>query len=182
VVWTSQTHPLRIDKVAAGNAGGTIGITFCPGKRDYARARDLEADLDVIAAWKPAAMLTLIEEHEFALLNVSKIGQRAQARDINWRHMPIVDVEPPDERFEHIWESAGPSLRDALRVGERVLVHCRGGLGRAGTVAALLLVDQGVAAAEAIKRVRAARPGAIQTDEQEQYVLDNFKSIHFRGP
>ena len=30
---TSQTHPLRIDEVAAGDAGGVIGITFCPGKQ-----------------------------------------------------------------------------------------------------------------------------------------------------
>ena len=29
---TSLSHPLRIDVVQAGDAGGLIGITFCPGK------------------------------------------------------------------------------------------------------------------------------------------------------
>lgn len=30
---TSHIDPLRIDEVAAGNAGGAIGLTFCPGKQ-----------------------------------------------------------------------------------------------------------------------------------------------------
>lgn len=29
---TSLSHPLRIDVAQAGDAGGLIGITFCPGK------------------------------------------------------------------------------------------------------------------------------------------------------
>lgn len=52
-----------------------------------------------------------------------------------------------------------------------MVVHCRGGLGRAGTVGARLLVELGVTPAEAIQRVRQARPGAIETRQQERYVL-----------
>ena len=65
---------------------------------------------------------------------------------------------------------AGARLRERLRRGERVLVHCRGGLGRAGSVAARLLVEFGAAPNEAIRQVRVARPGAIETREQEQWV------------
>jgi ADP-ribosyl-[dinitrogen reductase] hydrolase len=50
-------------------------------------------------------------------------------------------------------------------------VHCRGGLGRAGTVAARLLAELGMAPADAISRVRAVRPGAIQTQAQREYVM-----------
>lgn len=51
---TSDTHPLWIDEVRAGDAGGLIGITFCPGKcgpsiSGYQWERSLSADLDVIA-------------------------------------------------------------------------------------------------------------------------------------
>jgi ADP-ribosyl-[dinitrogen reductase] hydrolase len=38
-------------------------------------------------------------------------------------------------------------------------------------VAAQLLVELGVPPQEAIERVRAARPGSIETAEQERYVL-----------
>ena len=51
------------------------------------------------------------------------------------------------------------------------LVHCKGGLGRAGTIATRLLIELGVAPREAINAVRQARPGTIETIEQERYVL-----------
>ena len=64
--------------------------------------------------------------------------------------------------------AAGVHFEDQLasekkcgHLGGKVLIHCRGGLGRAGLVAALLLVEEGVSPPEAIRRVRAARPGAI---------------------
>lgn len=174
---TSVSHPLRIDELAAGHAGGQIGITFCPGKRgDGVRGcrweRDLAADLDVIEAWQPAAVVTLIEQHEFEMLGVSHLGDQIRARGIDWHHLPIVDVRPPDARFEAAWLAAGAELIELLRGGRRVLVHCRGGLGRAGTVAARLLVELGVPSPEAVERVRKARPGAIETAAQLEYVLN----------
>ena len=175
---TSHTHPLRIDEVAAGNAGGVVGITSCPGKQgdSYSGApwaRDLEADLDTIARWQPGAMLTLLEDHEFEMLGVPRLGERARARGIDWHHLPIVDVQPPDERFGSLWVERGPGLVRLLRDGGKVLVHCRGGLGRAGTVAALLLVGVGVPGGEAVRRVRAARPGAIERGAQLRYVMSD---------
>jgi len=88
-----------------------------------------------------------------------------------WHHLPIVDVRPPGEAFERQWQEVGPQLRSRLRAGGRVVVHCRGGLGRAGTVAARLLVELGMAPIEAIRRVRAVRPGAIQTGAQQDHVM-----------
>ncbi|MBK6803304.1 MAG: cyclin-dependent kinase inhibitor 3 family protein [Novosphingobium sp.] len=175
-VRTSVSHPLRIDAVVAGSSCGLIGITFCPGKQGasesgYVWNRDLEQDLDTIATWKPAAMVTLIEAFEFAMLGVPDLGSRVQARGIEWHHLPIVDVQPPDARFEAQWSASGPRLLQLLRSGQRLVVHCRGGLGRAGTVSARLLVELGVEPAEAMRRVRQVRPGAIETLAQERYVL-----------
>lgn len=58
-----------------------------------------------------------------------------------------------------------------LARGDKVLIHCRGGLGRTGVVAARLLIEAGTEPDLAAKLVRAARPGAIETWEQYQYVL-----------
>jgi ADP-ribosyl-[dinitrogen reductase] hydrolase len=89
-----------------------------------------------------------------------------------WYHLAIVDASIPDQRFEQEWEIAGEEVRALLRGGHDVLVHCRGGLGRAGTIAARLLVELGMDPAEAIARVRAVRPGAIETREQERFVRE----------
>ena len=176
-VRTSLSHPLRIDEVTAGDSGGLIGIMFCPGKRGpgswgYRWERDLKLDLDAVAKWQPNAMLTLIEDHEFNMLGVPDLGAQVCARGIEWYHLPIPDVDVPDERFEVAWRSCGAKLIGLLRGGGRVLVHCRGGLGRAGMIAARLLVELGILPTDAIRRVRAARPRAIETHAQAQYVLN----------
>jgi ADP-ribosyl-[dinitrogen reductase] hydrolase len=95
-----------------------------------------------------------------------------RGRGMLWFHLPIVDVSIPSEQFEAKWKTAGEELRSMLRSGSDVLVHCRGGLGRAGTIAARLLIELGIEPGTAIARVRSVRPGAIETAAQENYVLD----------
>lgn len=174
---TSLSHPLRIDVLPAGVAGGQIGITFCPGKKGssnsgYEWDRDLSLDVDQIAAWNAAAVVTLIEDFEFKMLGVPELGPMILARGIEWHHLPIVDVSVPNARFEAQWRNSGARLLQLLRLGQRVVVHCRGGLGRAGTVSARLLVELGVPPAEAIEQVRRSRAGAIETTGQARYVLN----------
>ena len=173
---TSSTHPLEIAAVSAGPALGRVGITFCPGKYDQQAMtgywdRDIAIDLDAIRDWGAAAVVTLLEPKEILLLRVECLGEEVRRRGMLWLHLPIADVSIPNEGFERDWIPAGETLRALLRSGRDVLVHCRGGLGRAGTIAARLLIELGMEPATAIDRVRAVRPGAIETLEQKQYVL-----------
>jgi protein-tyrosine phosphatase len=174
---TSISHPLRIAAVVSGVPElGRIGLTFCPGKYDPhgmsgAWDRDLTLDLDAIRDWGAAAVVTLLEQQEFTLLRVERLGEEVARRNMRWLHLPIVDTEVPDKRFDRKWDIAGEELRAILRRGLDVLVHCRGGLGRAGTISARLLIELGMEPKTAIKRVRAVRPGTIENDLQEMYVL-----------
>jgi len=143
---TSLTHPLQIAVVTAGPDFGRVGITFCPGKYDRHAIsgywdRDLELDLDAVRDWGAAAVVTLLEPKELTLLRVERLGEEVIRRNIRWFHLPIVDVSIPDEKFEREWAIVGEELRSMLRRRLDVLVHCRGGLGRAGTIAARLLVE-----------------------------------------
>lgn len=59
-VRTSRSHPMRVDSVEAGARGGRIGISFCPGKCGAGLSsvlwqRDVDIDLDVVAAWAHAS-------------------------------------------------------------------------------------------------------------------------------
>jgi protein-tyrosine phosphatase len=171
---TSQTHPLQIARLDLAR-GGRIGVTFAPGKHDAGSmsgpwARDLGADLDAIVAWPAQTLVTLIEPHEFDLLSIPKLGEGARRRGLKWLHLPIRDVSTPSPAFEATWPGHSARLRDCLASGQSVVIHCRGGLGRAGMIAARLLVESGVGAEAAIERVRAVRPGAIETWAQEAWV------------
>jgi protein-tyrosine phosphatase len=172
---TSLTHPLQIGFVKVGPSFGRIGMTLCPGKHDPHAItgfweRDLAVDLDAIRDWGASAVVTLIEPWEIRLLQVERLGEEVRRRGMLWLHLPIADVAIPDAKFEDGWIGAGAELRALVGRGRDILVHCRGGLGRAGTIAARLLVELGVAAEKAIADVRDARPGAIETREQETFV------------
>lgn len=172
---TSITHPLQIAEVPAGYGMGKVGLTFCPGKKQAlaltgAWNRDLDLDVAAIVDWNAAAVVTLVEEHELANLDVEGLGHAVGRAHMAWYHLPIQDLSTPDATFEKKWCQAGAQLRHVVRSGFNVLVHCKGGLGRAGTVASRLLIELGMKPENAVAAVRAARPGAIQTAGQLAYV------------
>ena len=192
MIKTSISHPLRIDEVKAPTGTGIIGMTLCPGKKINSALsgvwnRDLDIDLQAIQAWGARALVNLMEEHEYDLLRVPDYVAKVRSCPMEYFHLPIVDVHPPDKRFFDLWESAGPKLRQILLDGGKILIHCRGGIGRTGTVAAQLLVELSMPPKEAIKAVRSARHGTIETSEQEEYVYtcrpvnERLNIEHFAG-
>jgi len=173
---TSHSHPLQIATLKVG--AGRIGVTFCPGKKQLvalsgAWERDLEADLAVVRNWGVRDFVSLIETHEMVELGVEGLPARVREHGMRWHHLPIVDQHTPDASFEALWAETLPMLLDTLKGGGGVIVHCKGGLGRAGTVGARLLLaaDPQVTAKEAIAKVREVRPGAIENQAQEHHVL-----------
>ncbi len=172
---TSDRNPLQIDAVPVPGTPGLIGMTLCPGKKDpYAVFgtwdRDLAADLQAIGDWGASAVVSLMQEHEFKLLGLADFEAHVAPR-FRWHWLPIPDGGIPDEAFDQQWAGAGPELRERLVAGERLLVHCRAGLGRTGLIASRLLVEFGMTPLQALNAVRRARPGTVETMLQEHYVL-----------
>ncbi len=84
-------------------------------------------------------------------------------------HVPVVDFESPtSEQFEKCLAVIESAKASAMGVH----VHCQAGHGRTGTVIAAFFVSKGMAVRDAIERVRQLRPGSIETQEQEQAVMD----------
>lgn len=157
--------------------GGRIGMALCPGKRQPRAVtgpwlRDLDADMAAVAAFGAALLISLMETEELADAGVPAETMRAAAtaRGIAWLHMPIADFQPPGEAFDAAWRAHGATVRDLLARGRNIVVHCRGGRGRSGTVAARLLREFGLSSIDAIAAVRAVNPLAMETAVQEDYV------------
>jgi protein-tyrosine phosphatase len=140
--------------------GGSIGLSPFPQLHE----------LQDFRFWRVTALVTLVEVRELAFLGSKDLGKMVTAAGLAWHHLPISDMEPPGAAFEQLWAQSGPVLRKTLRGGGKIIVHCRAGLGRTGMIAARLLVEMGLSPDKAIAAVRAARPGAIETAEQEDHV------------
>jgi len=159
---------------------GLVGMTFCPGKKAAWKRtglrldRQLEVDISALQSWQTAVVIPLNEAWELEQLGVPTLGGALVAAGIEWHHLPIADGGVPDAAFERAWQIISPDLHSRLSAGERVVVHCKGGLGRTGTIAARLLIETGIAPETAMALVRKARPGAIENDAQEAYVRRGF--------
>jgi len=173
---TSQTDPLQIATITLPWLPGRIGLTICPGKKGESTFggpwyRDLETDLTVVREWGAGCLVTLMEKQELHILEVDDLPAKTEQTGMDWLHLPIRDLEVPHQDWLRKWKrEIGPDLRRRLLQGERIAIHCRGGLGRSGLVAGLLLRDLGIPPEDTIPMIRRARPGAVETAEQEEYV------------
>ncbi|MDQ2069235.1 phosphatase domain-containing putative toxin [Natronospira bacteriovora] len=164
---------ITIDSLPLPGMPGVLGLSRCPGTRPgnpLRRHAQLEEELRSIAEWGALGVLTLNEASELRWLGLEGLGPAVERAGMQWWHCPIGDFQAPGQAFEQAWRQSEPEVTYILGSGGRILVHCLAGLGRTGTVAGRLLMEQGLSAAAAIARVRQARPGAIQSDAQRRYL------------
>jgi protein-tyrosine phosphatase/nicotinamidase-related amidase len=165
-----RSGPLRIDWLPDSvTLNGKLGITFLPGRRDYGRS--LNDDIATIEREAVDAVVCLISHDEFARYGVESLLVSYREHQLDVKHLPIVDGRVPSiEQMNELiaW------LTERLSAGKKVLVHCVGGLGRAGTVCACFLRAQGADGESAIATVRAARSlRAIETEVQERFIKNS---------
>lgn len=177
---TSVSDPLRVNPVdlsgVPGLAGapGRLGMTFLLGKHDTGSSgrhwRDLDTDVQRLRDyWKANALVLLVEDHELVETDVTAIADRLNASGVELVRYPIVnDGVPPDPAS---FRDLISDMIGRIRTGQHVVVACRGGLGRTGTVVACLLRDCGLSGPEAIALTRRSRHRTIETAAQEAFIL-----------
>lgn len=157
------------------DSDGRLGFVFAPG-RNYPGSvapewrRDLEADLRALREQGVDVLVSLMEPDEMAAMGIGSLPRRTGENGMEWIGFPIEDMGVPASRDDY--RELVREVCDRLRAGRVVVVHCLGGLGRSGTLAASVLAELGMTADDAIAEVRNARPGAIQTTAQERLVRE----------
>jgi protein-tyrosine phosphatase len=157
--------------------GGRLYLMPCPGRQrmdDQGRVfrRHLQTDLDQLAHYEIKAVITLLPKEEMQHYQVLDLPQAIAKRGWIWWHWPVLDRGIADEHVFQQIRATAPKLRDILQKGGGIAIHCAAGLGRTGTLAAQLLVMQGVEPDQAILDIRQARQGSIETLAQEQAIRD----------
>jgi ADP-ribosyl-[dinitrogen reductase] hydrolase len=178
---TSASHPIRVDWVdpaaVPGRAAwtGRLGMTFLPGKHDKGSAgshwRNLGADVARLREdWAVDTFILLVRDEELVVAGVAGIAESMATHGIELVRYPIVDMDVPTDlvSFRRLLDGVGGRLRG----GKTMVVACRGGLGRTGTVVGCLLREAGLDGRAAIALTRASRPSTIQGLGQEAFIDD----------
>jgi len=172
---TSATDPIRVDFLPGDAHGlaGRVGMTIAPGKKHHGLTggwqRDLETDLlRLREVYRCDLLVTLLEKHELDRFHVPNLLDLTRTHGMESAWAPIRDGGVP-KAMDSFRELISRIVAGAT-AGRTVVIHCRGGLGRTGLVAASFLVALGRSPAEAMSIVRQARPGTVETGEQELYI------------
>ena len=153
-----------------GFAITTVETDVFDGRLGVAPLPLSEGHVATLATWGAGLLLTLVTPDSLARRNAAALPRWLAVKDIDWLHLPIADFAAPDYRFQLAWQDHGPDILGRLRRGDNVVVNCDFGFGRSGTIAARLLIDAGIGPDQAIAAVRFARPGAIESRAQVNYL------------
>jgi protein-tyrosine phosphatase len=127
---------------------------------------------DELSDWKKIGVsdvVSLLTPTENAGFDLGGEESACQAAGIRFVSFPIEDREIP---HNSTGSTALFSQIDArLSFGANVVIHCRQGVGRAGMIAAGLLIVHGLDPEHAIREATAARGVPVpETDEQRQWI------------
>ena len=160
------------DYVEPKGVNGKILITSFPGLDENGIFQELnfQTQLNILQKNNCSSITSFVEDKEFEkLCNKKQFVENIYKHNIKWYHLP-------NSEFKYKWETTKVLLKNELIADKNIVLHCWGGKGRAGTVAAILLIEFGENKNEAINIVRAKRKGAIESKAQEEFVL-NYRSL-----
>ena len=193
LVETSLSSPLQAPLIdLPAGVPGKLMITFAPGKngsaalRPVMHRRDLNLDLKRLVELGTDTLVGFTEAREMEDISVplEQLRTAAEAHGLTSLHHAIPDLKAPEGKAAS--DSAlkfAQGLAERIRQGETVTVYCRGGLGRSGMMAAVVLVLLGEPADKAIQAVRRARGSrAIQTPMQEAFVNATARDLPVPAP
>ncbi len=157
-----MTHPtwqLNVD-------AGALVLTPCPGTKDA----DLDTSLAQLQQQGVAAIVTALDESELASKGVAELGEKAQQLGMKWFQIEIEDDCAPGDEFAVKWQQASPELHQVIAQGGKVAMHCMGGSGRTGLLAAHFLLEKQWQLDDIVREVQALRPGAFTKSVQVDYI------------
>ena len=179
----STTHPLYVSWVELEGDEGALGLTLCPGKYQPVAStgswdRQLDIDVQALVDMGVSHLVSLITKEDMQMLRVTDLPGEVAHHGLAWDHLPLPDTTAPTQSW---MEQATPVLNDiiaSIPEGAKVVVHCMGGLSRAGTFASLYLWMRGMNMRDAIKTVREVRGPHAMNSRQVAFLMRMANGHH----
>lgn len=151
-----MSHPF--DVFSTPMFSGQLLFTPCPATKGSSL-------VDAVATLKQAGatgIITLMADAELAENAAAELGQVCQQMGLQWYQLPVADDAAPADNFQTAWQKHSTEILQHLQAGETLAIHCKGGSGRTGLIAAQIVLAAGGELNATIAAVQALRPRALQ--------------------
>ncbi len=150
--------------------GAQLILTPCPGTKDASLSDSLkslkEAGAQVVVTMMPTT--ELVENQADALPSLcAELG-------MDWYHLPVEDGCAPETPFVQAFALQKAILLDLIESGATIVIHCHGGSGRTGLMAAILMLELGYAPAQIKAQIQHLRPKALTSPVQVSYLVEHY--------
>ena len=184
-----DTKPILVSWVCGAEATGgseqeqgRFGICHCPGKqiamgRDgKAHNRSIQIDAEQFRAVHGVSqIICLLNQYELRTLGVdSALYKKAcEKNEISLLFLPVIEMGQPELEMPDFDRFLEENILARVAQGQRVVAHCRGGIGRAGLIACCVLLKRGQfrKSEDAIAWVRKQRDKrCVESRRQADYI------------
>lgn len=159
-------HPFQTVKL---DNGAAILLTPCPGTK----GDDVASSIAQLKEAGATVLITMMQTEELKKHSVTDIPLECSEQSVAWFHFPVEDDHSPRENTQALIETQKQPLLARLSQGETVAVHCKGGQGRTGLMAAILMLELGYSWAETKQRIQEVKPKSLTLAPHLAY-LENY--------
>ena len=154
----------------------SIGQGYLAVMAHPASAGDLEAAIAALSAQDIQQVVSLLETEEAQTLGLEREAELVKQLSMSFLSFPIADMGLPGstDKFARL----SRRLYRQIEAGTNSLVHCRGGIGRSGLLAAAVLLHGGLEVQQALAEVARKRARQVpETSEQGAWLAANHTAI-----
>ena len=157
--------------------GRVLALSF-PGLRigfdssTYVDPGDLKEVMTALRQERTSALVILVEDPELPDDALTLVTRAARAGEMVIMRLPVADFGVPDEAGVTQWQTIYPWLERDLMQGHSIAFACLSGTGRSPSFVARVLTQTGLDPDEAVARVRARLPEAIENQDQMDWARD----------
>lgn len=129
----------------------------------------LEDDLKSLKTAGVTHVVSLLMPSEITDLGLSQEAALCTSLGLEYTSFPIPDRQSPSSL--DATRDLIQAIEASLKAGQRIVIHCRMGIGRSSTIAACVMAHQNISPTEAFKELSRVRGFQVpDTDDQRQWV------------
>jgi len=151
-----MSHPFDVFSTPVFD--GKLLFTPCPATK----GTGLSDALTTLKQAGATGIITLMADAELAENAAADLGTVCTQMGLQWYQLPVADDAAPADDFQAAWQQHSAEILQRLNAGETLAIHCKGGSGRTGLIAAQIILAAGGELNATIAAVQALRPRALQ--------------------